>query len=101
RVATAISRLPLPDALPIYTGGGAGRGRGGVRERAPVRAGAAAVRGCGAAVAGARGGGRGGRGCGHAGGVAAAGGRRWDGAPVRRDRKSTRLNSSHVKISYA
>src|SRR5690606_40571540 len=25
----------------------------------------------------------------------------WDKAPSRRDRKSTRLNSSHVKISYA
>src|SRR3712207_7684248 len=33
---------------------------------------------------------------------AAAGGRRGrDGQPVRRDRKSTRLNSSHANISYA
>src|SRR5436309_10738358 len=80
------STLSLHDALPIYFGA-RGRERAGVggvgldliHRRVGVRSGRAAR---GRASAGA----------------AAAGG---TGQVRRRDRKSTRLNSSHVKISYA
>src|SRR5690625_6136584 len=78
--------VSLHDALPIW------RGRAGPEPDAPAHH--RALRGARAGVRGPRGGGRGRRGgpgrllCAAAGG---AGG----------DRKSTRLNSSHVAISYA
>src|SRR5690606_40370358 len=83
---TAIYTLSLHDALPIFRGGregaGEGRGLGRLRRRLarPRR---------GAAPAGAVGQGRG-----HPQGRAQS-------VAVQPDRKSTRLNSSHVKISYA
>src|SRR3712207_8542573 len=76
---TEIYTLSLHDALPIYRGPGAAR-----------QPGAAGARDAGSGVATAA------RRC-----VRAAGARREHGAPRHRDRKSTRLNSSHANISYA
>src|SRR5690606_41671509 len=78
---TALYTLSLHDALPISARHRAGgRHRLGLPGRHPGAAGAAGLHGGPLAAAGARG-------AGH--------------LPAARDRKSTRLNSSHVKISYA
>src|SRR5690606_41575175 len=87
--ATAISPLSLHDALPISRRRACPRDRGWPRRHLGLRAGCAGTRIDRVRAASPRGG-RGGHEARHAG-----------AAPVRPDRKSTRLNSSHVKISYA
>src|SRR5688572_32392020 len=70
--SSVICFLSLHDALPISL-------RVPVSSRRPVRSSPASARPCsGSSVA-----------------------RRWRGTPPVRDRKSTRLNSSHSQISYA
>src|SRR5690606_39450922 len=83
--APEIYPLSLHDALPIWGGGGS---RPGLLARAGPASAGRLVLGLGARP---RRGGPVGRG--H--------GRRGDGPAHGGDRKSTRLNSSHVKISYA
>src|SRR5699024_11876591 len=82
--ATALDPLSLHDALPIYQPGRLPGALGGSRPAALQRGG----RGCGRRCAG------------HPPDLAGDGPGPGHHA-ARRDRKSTRLNSSHVSISYA
>src|SRR5690606_41851100 len=84
--STTLNTLSLHDALPISHHEHARPSRG--RLAAPLRHGARHVRAARRRRRAHRGAGRGPR-------------ARGDSADVRIDRKSTRLNSSHVKISYA